>query len=77
MPKPETIIAEIYDAWRAQGLEWLASYLPDDFCHIICVPQDIHPLGSVCRGGSDPIERTRGSRTAARSFRRAYPSARG
>jgi len=39
MTKPETIICEIYDAWRAQDLEWLASYLPDDFCHIIYIPR--------------------------------------
>ena len=56
MTKPETIICEIYDAWRAD-LEWLASYLPDDFCHIIHIPQDIHPLGGVCRGKAASIAR--------------------
>lgn len=57
MTKPETIISEIYDAWRAQDLEWLASYLPDDFCHTIHIPHDIHPLGGVCRGKSASIAR--------------------
>jgi hypothetical protein len=27
--KTELILGDIYDAWRAQDLEWLASYLPD------------------------------------------------
>lgn len=57
MTKPETIICEIYDAWRAQDLAWLASYLPDDFCHTIHIPQDIHPLGGVCRGKAASIAR--------------------
>jgi len=57
MNKTATIIGEIYDAWRAQDLEWLASYLPDDFCHTIYIPQDIHPLGGVCRGKAPSIER--------------------
>jgi ketosteroid isomerase-like protein len=57
MTKPETIVCEIYDAWRAQDLEWLASYLPDDFCHIIYIPQDIHPLGGACRGKAASIAR--------------------
>ena len=57
MTNPETIVGEIYDAWRAQDLEWLASYLPDDFCHIIHIPQDIHPLGGTCRGKAASIDR--------------------
>ena len=57
MTNPETIVGEIYDAWRAQDLEWLASYLPDDFCHIIHIPQDIHPLGGTCRGKAASIAR--------------------
>jgi ketosteroid isomerase-like protein len=57
MTKTETIISEIYDAWRAQDLEWLASYLPDDFCHIIQIPSEIHPLGGVSRGKGPSIAR--------------------
>lgn len=46
----ETIITDIYDAWRAQDLEWLASYLPEDFSHMVYVPTEIHPLGGLCSG---------------------------
>jgi hypothetical protein len=44
------ILGDIYDAWRAQDLEWLASYLPDDFCHVIHVPTTTHPLGGARNG---------------------------
>ena len=57
MTKTETIIGEIYDAWRAQDLEWLASYLPDDFCHTVHIPTDMHPLGGVSRGKAPSIAR--------------------
>jgi ketosteroid isomerase-like protein len=50
MSKTEIIIGDIYDAWRAQDLEWLASYLPEDFCHTVYIPAEIHPLGGACRG---------------------------
>ena len=39
------ILGDIYDAWRAQNLDWLATYLPDDFCHVIHIPVDLNPLG--------------------------------
>lgn len=57
MTKPETIVCEIYDAWRAQDMEWLASYLPDDFCHVIHIPAEIHPFGGTARGKAPSIER--------------------
>jgi len=57
MAKNKCIVDEIYDAWRAQDLAWLASYLPDDFCHAIHIPADVHPLGGVARGKSASIER--------------------
>ena len=41
----QAILGDIYDAWRAQNLDWLATYLPDDFCHVIQIPVDLHPLG--------------------------------
>ena len=44
------VLQDIYDAWRAQDLDWLASYLPDDFCHVVYIPTDIHPLGGACHG---------------------------
>lgn len=55
MIRPETIVCEIYDAWRAQDMEWLASYLPDDFCHVIHIPTEIHPLGGTSRGKAASI----------------------
>jgi ketosteroid isomerase-like protein len=57
MTKAETIISDIYDAWRAQDLEWLASYLPEDFSHMVYVPKDIHPLGGLCRGKAAALQR--------------------
>ena len=50
MTKTETIISDIYDAWRAQDLDRLASYLPEDFSHMIYIPTEVHPLGGLCRG---------------------------
>jgi len=57
MTRPETVVHEIYDAWRAQDMEWLASYLPDDFCHVIHIPTEIHPLGGTSRGKNASIAR--------------------
>ena len=57
MTKTETIIADIYDAWRAQDIEWLGSYLPNDFCHMVYVPKEIHPLGGLCRGKAAVLQR--------------------
>ena len=57
MTKTETIISDIYDSWRAQDLEWLASYLPDDFCHVVHIPTAIHPLGGLRQGKRAAIER--------------------
>ncbi len=59
MAKTETIIGDIYDAWRAQNLEWLASYLPDDFAHVIHIPRELHPFGGLCRGKEGALERMR------------------
>lgn len=59
MIKTESIIADIYDAWRAQDLEWLASYLPDDFTHMIYIPTEIHPLGGLARGKEEALDRLR------------------
>ena len=57
MTKMETIIADMYDAWREQDLDRLASYLPDDFCHVIYIPTEIHPLGGVSNGKRAAIQR--------------------
>ena len=53
------ILSEFYDAWRAQELEWLASYLPDDFCHTMLFPTELHPLAGVARGKTAVLERWR------------------
>jgi hypothetical protein len=37
------ILGDIYDAWAAQNLDWLGSYLPDDFSHVIHIPVELHP----------------------------------
>ena len=50
MTKIETILSDIYDAWRAQDVAWLGGYLPEDFSHMVYVPTEIHPLGGLCRG---------------------------
>jgi hypothetical protein len=52
MTKTESIISDIYDAWRAQDLEWLASYLPQDFSHMVYIPKEIHPLGGLAAARS-------------------------
>jgi ketosteroid isomerase-like protein len=59
MNKTETIIRDIYDAWRAQDLEWLASYLPDDFHHVMYIPVDVYSRAGACRGKAMVIERWR------------------
>lgn len=51
------ILGDIYDAWRAQDLDWLASYLPDDFCHVMHIPTSVHPLGGTRKGKRLAIQR--------------------
>ena len=53
------ILGDIYDAWRAQNLDWMATYLPDDFCHVIHIPVDLHPLGGTRCGKKETLERLR------------------
>jgi len=55
----ETILGDIYDAWRAQDLDWLGSYLPDDFCHVMYLPSELYPEGGACQGKARVIERWR------------------
>ena len=57
MTTTRTILDEIYDAWRDHDLERLASYLPDEFSHVIHIPQDVHPLGGMCHGKKAVLER--------------------
>jgi ketosteroid isomerase-like protein len=53
----QALLTDIYDAWRTQNLDLLATYLPDDFSHFINIPTDIHPLGEVRHGKVAVIER--------------------
>lgn len=50
------ILGDIYDAWRAQDLDWLASYLPNDFAHIINVPASLGPTAGSCYGKKAVID---------------------
>jgi ketosteroid isomerase-like protein len=52
-----TILGDFYDAMRAQDLDWLATYLPNDFCHVMHIPPAVHPLGGARCGKSAAIER--------------------
>ena len=54
-----SLLSDIYDAWRAHNLEWLASYLPDDFSHRINIPPTVHPLGGERVGKQAALERLR------------------
>ena len=58
MPKTTaTILGDIYDAWRAQDLDWLASYLPDDFTHTMHIPTSVRPQFGTCHGKKAIIAR--------------------
>lgn len=50
------VLGDIYDAWRAQNLDWLATYLPDDFSHHINIPPATHPLGGERVGEKAALE---------------------
>jgi hypothetical protein len=52
-----SVLGEIYDAWRAQNLDWLATYLPEDFFHHINIPPEMHPLGGARHGKLAALER--------------------
>ncbi len=52
-----SVLGDIYDAWRAQNLDWLATYLPDDFSHRINIPPSVHPFGGERVGKQAALER--------------------
>ena len=52
-----TVLGEIYDAWRLQNLDLLATYLPEDFSHHINIPPVMHPLGGARHGKKAALER--------------------
>ena len=59
MSKAGAILNDIYDAYRAQNLDWLGTYLPDDFCHVLHVPTTVYPLAGPCQGKQAVLDRMR------------------
>jgi ketosteroid isomerase-like protein len=59
MSKSGAILNDIYDAWRAQNFDWLATYLPNDFCHVMHFPATLHPLAGTCKGKQAVLDRWR------------------
>jgi hypothetical protein len=57
MNKTKTILSEIYDAWRDQDVQRIASYLPHNFSHVIHVPSEFHSLGGARLGKQASLER--------------------
>jgi hypothetical protein len=57
MTKIENILGDFYDAWRAQDVELLGTYLPHEFSHMVYVPKDVHPLGGLCQGKAAALQR--------------------
>ena len=53
----QALLTDIYDAWRAQDLDLLATYLPDDFSHFMNIPPEMHPLGWARHGKAAALER--------------------
>ena len=59
---PEAIssmLEDFYDAWRAQDLDWLATYLPSDFRHTMHIPHAIYADGGALEGKTHVMERWR------------------
>jgi SnoaL-like protein len=54
-----TLLEDFYDAWRQQDFDWLGSYLPSDFRHIIKLPTALYPLGGTRDGKAHVIEHWR------------------
>ena len=55
----ESMLTDIYDAWRLRNLDWLATYLPDDFSHNINIPTELYPLGGLRQGKHATVARLR------------------
>ena len=43
-------VHKLYACWKAGDLESAGELLAQDFCFMIQVPADIHPLGGACHG---------------------------
>jgi ketosteroid isomerase-like protein len=57
--KTGAMLHEIYDAWRAHNLDWLGTYLPEDFSHDINIPPELYPLGGERLGKQAALDRLR------------------
>jgi hypothetical protein len=55
----KAILSDIYDAWREQNLDLLASYLPFEFCHAINFPPELHPAGGIYESKQAALARWR------------------
>jgi ketosteroid isomerase-like protein len=53
----ESVLRDLYDAWRAQDIETVASYLPGEFSHTVYIPADVHPMGGTCTGKISSMQR--------------------
>jgi hypothetical protein len=54
-----SILEDFYDAWQAQDLDWLATYLPSDFIHTMHIPHAIYKDGGAVHGKRQAMERWR------------------
>ena len=59
MSKSGAILNDIYDAYRAQNLDWLGTYLPEDFCHVLHVPATVHQMAGARQGKQAVLDRIR------------------
>ena len=66
------ILGDIYDAWRVQNLDWLATYLPDDFCHVIHIPVDLQPPAAARKRRSSACGSSWNSSTSWSSTRAIF-----
>lgn len=55
--EPKATLTDIYDAWLAHDLDWLASYLPADFSHSLNIPTESLSLSGKRSGKLAAINR--------------------
>jgi ketosteroid isomerase-like protein len=53
----KTTLIDIYDAWRARDLDWLATYLPADFSHSMNIPAETLSLSGMRDGKLAALDR--------------------
>ena len=53
----QSMLIDIYDAWRAHDLDWFATYLPSDFSHSLNIPVEMLSVGGARQGKAATIER--------------------